>query len=65
MDEANVGLRSRITAFAAERQRFGYRRIHALLRREGQKVNVKRVHRVYCQESLQVRQRQRRRGVLR
>jgi putative transposase len=62
-DQVNAGLRSRITALAAERRRFGYRRIHVLLRREGQAFNVKRVHRLYCQERLQVRQRRRRRGV--
>ena len=62
-DQVNVGLCTRITALAAERRRFGYRRIHVLLRREGQAFNVKRVHRLYCQERLQVRQRRRRRGV--
>jgi putative transposase len=39
-------LRCRITDLAAERRRFGYRRIHALLRREGTVVNVKRMHRL-------------------
>ena len=63
MDEANVGLRSRITELAAQRRRFGYRRIHALLRREGQKVNVQRVHRLYCKEALKVRRRRKRHGV--
>jgi putative transposase len=42
MDEVNVGLGLRIAELAAERRRFGYRRIHALLRREGRTVNVKR-----------------------
>ena len=62
-DQVNVGLCTRITALAAERRRFGYRRIHVLLRREGQAFNVKRVHRLYCQERLPVRKRRRRRGV--
>ena len=56
-------LRARIVALAAERRRFGYRRIHALLRREGKQVNVKRVHRLYREERLQVQRRRRRRGV--
>lgn len=56
-------LRCRITALAAERRRFGYRRIHALLRREGTTVNVKRVHRLYRLEGLQVRHRRRRHAV--
>jgi hypothetical protein len=42
------------------RPRFGYERIHVLLRREGWHVNLKRVHRLYCLEGLQVRMRVRR-----
>jgi putative transposase len=56
-------LRTRITELAAQRRRYGYRRIHALLRREGAAVNVKRVHRLYREERLQVQRRRRRRGV--
>jgi len=56
-------VRSRMIALAAERRRFGYRRIHVLRRREGQCVNVKRVYRLYCLERLQVQRRRRRRGV--
>jgi transposase InsO family protein len=37
------------------RPRFGYERIHIVLRREGWKVNRKRVHRLYRLEGLQVR----------
>ena len=59
----NDQLRARICELASERRRFGYRRIHALLRREGTSVNVKRVHRLYCQERLQVRRRRKRHGV--
>ena len=36
-------LSARIVELAQERRRFGYRRIHALLRREGHEVNHKRV----------------------
>jgi putative transposase len=39
--------------------RFGYRRIHALLGREGWRVNRKRVHRLWQQEKLKVPQKQR------
>jgi len=59
----NDELRARIGQLAAERRRFGYRRIHAMLRREGVNVNVKRVHRLYCKDELQVRRRRKRRGV--
>ena len=41
--------------------RFGYRRITALLRREGWRVNVKRVHRLWKAEGLQIRKKQRKR----
>ena len=43
------------------RPRFGYVRIHVLLRREGWRVNKKRVYRLYALEGLQVRTRIRRR----
>ena len=58
-------LRQRLRELAAERRRFGYRRLHELLRREGWAVNGKRVYRVYRQEHLQVGKRPRRRGVSR
>jgi putative transposase len=41
--------------------RFGYRRIAALLRRDGWRVNVKRVHRLWKREGLQIRRKQRKR----
>jgi putative transposase len=58
-DEA--GLRGRLRELAAERPRFGYRRLHALLRREGVVVNHKRVERLYRAEDLAVRHRRRKR----
>ena len=45
-------LRKRLRELAAERPRFGYRRLTALLRREGRSVNPKRVHRLYREEGL-------------
>jgi putative transposase len=44
-------------ALAHERRRFGYRRLHVLLRREGHVVNHKRVFRLYREEKLAVRRR--------
>ena len=41
--------------------RFGYRRITALLRRDGWRVNVKRVHRLWKAEGLQIRKQARKR----
>jgi putative transposase len=45
----------RIKEIAATRVRYGYRRIHVLLRREGWRVNPKRVHRLYREMGLQLR----------
>ena len=50
-------LRDRLKALAVERRRFGYRRLHVLLRREGHAVNRKRVQRLYREEKLTVRRR--------
>lgn len=48
-------LRKKIREIAETRVRFGYRRIHVLLRRDGWAVNCKRVYRLYREESLQLR----------
>ena len=50
-------LRQRIKAIAQERRRFGYRRVHVLLKREGFLVNHKRLFRLYREERLAVRRR--------
>ena len=48
----------RITKLASDYGRYGYRRITALLRREGWRVNHKRVERLWRREGLKVPQRQ-------
>ena len=48
-------LRMRIKEIAETRVRYGYRRIHVLLRREGWEVNPKRVCRLYREMGLQLR----------
>jgi putative transposase len=48
-------LTERIKEIAATRVRYGYRRIHVLLRREGWPVNAKRVYRLYRELGLQLR----------
>ena len=50
-------LRERLRALAGERRRFGYRRLHELLRREGFVANHKLVHRLYQEERLAIRRR--------
>jgi putative transposase len=54
-------LRMRIREIAMTRPRFGYLRIHVMLRREGWRIGKNRVYRLYCLEGLQVRMRVRRR----
>ena len=60
-DPTNVRLRERLQAHAAERPRFGYRRLHTLVDRERLHVNHKRVYGVYREAALQVRRRRRKR----
>jgi putative transposase len=55
------GLRDRLRSLAAERRRYGYRRLWVLLRREGFQVNHKRVYRMYREEGLMVQRRKRKR----
>jgi putative transposase len=49
--------RLRIRELAAVRRRFGYRRLHYLLKNEGVAMNLKRFRRLYREEGLQVRKR--------
>jgi putative transposase len=53
----DAGLRQRLRALAAERRRFGYRRLHILLKREGMLLNRKKLYRLYKEEQLTVRKR--------
>lgn len=57
----DIELRERLVALAREKPRYGYRRLHVLLRRDGVFVNRKRVHRVYRAAGLQVKRVRRRR----
>ena len=50
-------IRARLRELAAARRRFGYRRLHILLRREGTTMNHKKFRRLYAEERLQVRRR--------
>ena len=54
-------LRRRLHELALDRIRWGYRRLHLLLEREGVRVNIKRVYRLYREEGLAVRRRKRKR----
>jgi len=51
----DAALRNRLVELAREKPRFGYRRLHVLLRRTGERVNHKRVYRVYREAGLLVR----------
>jgi putative transposase len=54
-------LTERMVTLSRENPRYGYRRVWALLRREGWPVNNKRVHRLWRKEGLKVPDRQRKR----
>ena len=53
----DAALRARLRELAAIRRRFGYRRLLVLLRREGLRMNHKKLRRLYAEERLQVRHR--------
>src|SRR5579862_6632448 len=55
------GLRARIEEIASLKRRYGYRRVHVLLRREGWRVNRKLTYRLYREAGLAVRRRKRKR----
>lgn len=50
-------LRVRLRELSGERRRFGYRRLHILLKREGWELNWKKLYRIYREEGLTVRKR--------
>ena len=50
-------IRRRLRELALERRRFGYRRLHILLKREGFHLNWKKLYRLYKEERLTVRKR--------
>ena len=55
----DAGLREKLRELANQRRRFGYRRLHILIEREGVEVNHKRIHRLYREAGLAVRRRRR------
>ncbi len=54
---ADEEVRKRLRELAGERRRFGYRRLHLLLCREGKTLNRKKLYRLYKEERLTVRKR--------
>jgi putative transposase len=53
----NAAIRRLLRELANERRRFGYRRLHIMLRREGVELNHKKLFRLYHEERLTVRRR--------
>lgn len=58
---ADTELKTRLCELAVQKRRYGYRRLHVLLRREGWEINCKRTYRVYHEAGLMVRKRKRKR----
>ena len=61
--DRNAELRDELVKLARQKPRYGYRRLHAVLERRGQAVNVKRVYRLYVEQGLAVWRRRRKRLV--
>lgn len=56
-DPGDGDVRERLRSLAAERRRFGYRRLGILLEREGITMNRKKLYRLYSEAGLAVRRR--------
>lgn len=61
LDVKDAPLLSKMGELASENPRYGYRRIHALLRREGLRMSPRKAHRLWRKAGLQVPKRRRRR----
>jgi putative transposase len=59
---ANPRLQERLVSLASERRRFGYPRLHMMLRREGFAVGRRRIYRLYRTLGLKLRSKRRRHG---
>lgn len=58
---AEAPIRRRLHELAVFRPSYGVRRLHVLLRRDGLRINLKKVRRIYLEEGLQLKPRRRRR----
>ena len=57
---SDAPVRERLRTLGEERPRWGYRRLHVLLRREEFTLNLKKTHRLYREEKLHLRPKKRR-----
>jgi len=57
LNTENEVIKQHLAELAARWKRFGYRRLHVLLGREGQVINHKRVYRLYKEAGLSLRRR--------
>jgi len=57
--DRHARLRERLLTLSGKHRRYGYRMLHAKLVREGFKVNIKVVERLYREERLALRRRKR------
>lgn len=61
----DASLREKLRKLANQRRRFGYRRLHIMLRRVGVIINRKKTQRLYQEEGLAVRRRRSRKRAVR
>ena len=57
---SDAKVRERLRELGEQRPRFGYRRLHVLLRRQGETLNLKKTRRLYREETLHLRPKKRR-----
>lgn len=60
-DPENARLTERLKALSSNHPRYGYRRLHVMLLREGEHINVKRTYRLYKQAGLTLKKKSKKR----
>lgn len=63
-DERNKEITKKVISYASQYGRYGYRRVTALIRNEGIRVNHKRIHRIWRKEGLKIPEKQPKRSRL-
>ena len=61
-EKNDADIRERIKEIARDKRRYGYRRIHVILKREGISINHKRTERIYREENLSLKNRKKKRA---
>jgi len=60
-NQENIRIKERLTALSSKHPRYGYRRLHIMLLREGERINIKRTYRIYKEAGLALKKRSKKR----